>query len=100
MSRMVESPASSQIESDHRHHYAFNPNWEEALRIFEQMKKNVIIGMHGYCLGGCECGQPKQSKGTDDHSMIHNFIFYKNYIHMGLRHPDSINIPETQLSYK
>jgi len=65
--------------------------------------KKLIIGgknITGKCAGGCECGQPKQSKGTDDHSMIHNFIFYKNYIHMGLRHPDSINIPETQLSYK
>jgi len=26
--------------------------WEKALRIFEQMEKIVIVGMHGYCLGG------------------------------------------------
>jgi enoyl-CoA hydratase/carnithine racemase len=26
--------------------------WEKALRIFEKMEKIVIVGMHGYCLGG------------------------------------------------
>ena len=27
-------------------------NWDNALRIFETMEKIVIVGMHGYCLGG------------------------------------------------
>jgi enoyl-CoA hydratase len=26
--------------------------WEKALRVFEMMEKIVIVGMHGYCLGG------------------------------------------------
>jgi enoyl-CoA hydratase len=26
--------------------------WEQALRLFETMEKLVILGMHGYCLGG------------------------------------------------
>ena len=26
--------------------------WEKALRIFEMMNKIVVVGMHGYCLGG------------------------------------------------
>ena len=26
--------------------------WEKALRMFEMMEKIVIVGMHGYCLGG------------------------------------------------
>ena len=26
--------------------------WEQALRIFETMEKLVVVGMHGYCLGG------------------------------------------------
>lgn len=26
--------------------------WEQALRLFETMEKLVIVGMHGYCLGG------------------------------------------------
>lgn len=26
--------------------------WEKALRMFETMEKIVIVGMHGYCLGG------------------------------------------------
>jgi len=31
---------------------SYHERWEEALRIFEQMEKIVIVGMHGYCLGG------------------------------------------------
>jgi enoyl-CoA hydratase/carnithine racemase len=27
-------------------------NWDNALRIFETMEKIVVVGMHGYCLGG------------------------------------------------
>jgi enoyl-CoA hydratase/carnithine racemase len=30
----------------------YHERWEKALRTFEQMKKIVIVGMHGYCLGG------------------------------------------------
>ncbi len=26
--------------------------WEKALRIFEMMEKIIVVGMHGYCLGG------------------------------------------------
>lgn len=26
--------------------------WEKALRLFETMEKIVVVGMHGYCLGG------------------------------------------------
>ncbi len=26
--------------------------WEKALRMFEMMEKIVVVGMHGYCLGG------------------------------------------------
>jgi enoyl-CoA hydratase/carnithine racemase len=31
---------------------SYHEHWEDALRIFEQMEKIVIVGMHGYCLGG------------------------------------------------
>jgi enoyl-CoA hydratase/carnithine racemase len=31
---------------------AYHQRWEHALRLFETMEKIVIIGMHGYCLGG------------------------------------------------
>ena len=31
---------------------AYHERWEKALRVFEQMEKIVIVGMHGYCLGG------------------------------------------------
>ncbi|KPJ77120.1 MAG: hypothetical protein AMJ54_08860 [Deltaproteobacteria bacterium SG8_13] len=31
---------------------SYHQRWEKALRIFEQMEKIVIVGMHGYCLGG------------------------------------------------
>ena len=34
------------IEMDYHH------RWERALRLFETMEKIVIVGMHGYCLGG------------------------------------------------
>ncbi len=30
----------------------YHQRWEKALRIFEQMEKLVVVGMHGYCLGG------------------------------------------------
>ena len=30
----------------------YHERWEKALRAFEQMEKIVIVGMHGYCLGG------------------------------------------------
>ena len=38
--------AADRIEMDYHHH------WEQALRLFETMEKLVIVGMHGYCLGG------------------------------------------------
>jgi enoyl-CoA hydratase len=31
---------------------SYHERWEKALRIFEQMEKIIIVGMHGYCLGG------------------------------------------------
>lgn len=31
---------------------SYHHRWERALRIFETMEKIVIVGMHGYCLGG------------------------------------------------
>lgn len=31
---------------------SFHQRWEKALRIFETMEKIVLVGMHGYCLGG------------------------------------------------
>ncbi|MFZ0133005.1 MAG: enoyl-CoA hydratase/isomerase family protein [Desulfobacterales bacterium] len=31
---------------------SYHERWEKALRLFEQMEKIVIVGMHGYCLGG------------------------------------------------
>jgi enoyl-CoA hydratase/carnithine racemase len=31
---------------------SYHKRWEKALRTFEQMEKIVIVGMHGYCLGG------------------------------------------------
>ncbi len=31
---------------------SYHERWEKALRTIEQMKKIVIVGMHGYCLGG------------------------------------------------
>jgi enoyl-CoA hydratase/carnithine racemase len=37
---------ADQIEMDYHH------RWEQALRCFETMEKLVIVGMHGYCLGG------------------------------------------------
>ena len=30
----------------------FHQRWEKALRNFETMEKIVLVGMHGYCLGG------------------------------------------------
>lgn len=30
----------------------FHRRWERALQIFETMEKLIIVGMHGYCLGG------------------------------------------------
>lgn len=30
----------------------YHVRWEKALRIFETMDKIIIVGMHGYCLGG------------------------------------------------
>ncbi len=38
--------ANDQIEMDYHH------RWESALRKFESMEKLVIVGLHGYCLGG------------------------------------------------
>ena len=38
--------SSDRIEMDYHH------RWERALRLFETMEKIVIVGMHGYCLGG------------------------------------------------
>lgn len=38
--------ANNQIEM------GYHRRWESALRIFETMEKLVIVGMHGYCLGG------------------------------------------------
>jgi len=38
--------AADRIEMDYHH------RWEQALRCFETMEKIVIVGMHGYCLGG------------------------------------------------
>ena len=31
---------------------SYHERWEKALRMFEKMEKIVIVGMHGYCLGG------------------------------------------------
>lgn len=30
----------------------YHQRWEQALRLFETIEKLVIVGMHGYCLGG------------------------------------------------
>jgi enoyl-CoA hydratase len=30
----------------------YHQRWEPALRLFETMEKLIIVGMHGYCLGG------------------------------------------------
>jgi enoyl-CoA hydratase/carnithine racemase len=30
----------------------YHHRWEPALRLFETMEKLIIVGMHGYCLGG------------------------------------------------
>jgi enoyl-CoA hydratase/carnithine racemase len=38
--------AADQIDMSYHH------RWERALRLFETMEKIVIVGMHGYCLGG------------------------------------------------
>ena len=38
--------AADRIEMDYHH------RWEQALLLFETMEKLVIVGMHGYCLGG------------------------------------------------
>ena len=38
--------AADRIEMDYHH------RWEQVLRCFETMEKLVIVGMHGYCLGG------------------------------------------------
>ncbi len=38
--------SASEIDMTYHH------RWEKALRIFEMMEKIVIVGMHGYCLGG------------------------------------------------
>jgi enoyl-CoA hydratase/carnithine racemase len=31
---------------------SYHERWEKALRILEKMEKVLIVGMHGYCLGG------------------------------------------------
>lgn len=31
---------------------AYHHRWERALRFFETMEKLIVVGMHGYCLGG------------------------------------------------
>ena len=31
---------------------SYHQRWEQALRRFEQMEKIVVVGLHGYCLGG------------------------------------------------
>lgn len=31
---------------------SYHHRWEKALRMFETMEKIVLVGMHGYCLGG------------------------------------------------
>jgi enoyl-CoA hydratase/carnithine racemase len=31
---------------------SYHQRWEKALRLFETLDKIVIVGMHGYCLGG------------------------------------------------
>jgi enoyl-CoA hydratase/carnithine racemase len=38
--------AADQIEM------VYHQRWERALRVFETMEKLVVVGMHGYCLGG------------------------------------------------
>jgi len=38
--------ANNLIEMDYHH------RWESALRRFETMEKLIVVGMHGYCLGG------------------------------------------------
>jgi len=38
--------AADRINMDYHH------RWEQSLRRFETMEKIVIVGMHGYCLGG------------------------------------------------
>ena len=38
--------AAGRIEMDYHH------RWEQALRLFETIEKLIIVGMHGYCLGG------------------------------------------------
>lgn len=31
---------------------SYHERWEKALRILENMEKVIVVGMHGYCLGG------------------------------------------------
>jgi enoyl-CoA hydratase/carnithine racemase len=31
---------------------SYHERWEKALRILEKMEKVIVVGMHGYCLGG------------------------------------------------
>jgi enoyl-CoA hydratase/carnithine racemase len=38
--------AADKIEMVYHH------RWERALRLFETMEKMIVVGMHGYCLGG------------------------------------------------
>jgi len=38
--------------SDDRIEMAYHHRWERALRSFETMEKLIVVGMHGYCLGG------------------------------------------------
>lgn len=38
--------------ANNRIEMAYHHRWESVLRIFETMEKLVIVGMHGYCLGG------------------------------------------------
>ena len=38
--------SDDRIEMDYHH------CWERALRLFETMEKLIVVGMHGYCLGG------------------------------------------------
>ena len=38
--------AANQIEMDYHH------RWEQSLHLFETMEKLIMVGMHGYCLGG------------------------------------------------
>ena len=38
--------------ANNRIEMSYHERWESALRMFETMEKIVVVGMHGYCLGG------------------------------------------------